>query len=508
MQIDGDSTGAFKDTEEFSLLVQGNRVYAAWWDDRLVAGGEGSEIFVAVSQDRGVSWGPAVRGTFHYTLFIKELEQWHWDVDGTRVCIAALDTRHDHSGREEAFLYGSDDYGATFAPWWNIWDGNSHTLTDFDQIRVIGRSGTFHVATVADRDDLLNHRNDVFYASYDRSTHTQTSMISLSPNLRAVGGDVEHVTAKLQFIEEAGNFAVAFLADHPGNGNDELRVAREFGGIWLADFRVGGYTGGDDVDNPSLLGLGGGYLVVAWEDDRLNPTVEDSIWSATIDPFSGVWTEQGSYGVGGAPKLAGQGGDVGLLFTGPQNPDDPKMVMSRDGGVTFGLPVVIDGGQSGDADFGKLAYDSHYGTFLALWPSDVVGGVNQTFAGAVRRPTLTAIGNFSTGQPVSFEGFGFSEGTVGDAMLVLVSTSLGWGSALLPNDGRDVGLQVTPLLQGMVGNSNLTGLIDANGIANTPTFNLPPTPPGTTLYFAGVSTNSSVTRTFGDITNPIAVAVQ
>ena len=513
IRLDSDSTGAFKDTEDWSLLIDGSRIYAAWWDDRLVAGGGTSEVFVASSTNLGVSWNSDERGTYHYTPSIAEMEQWHWSIDFQTVCIATIDTRYDLSNREELVLHGSQDGGQTFTPWFVIYPGA--TGSDMDLVRIhtsiLSGSPLIDVVMVNNVNDMANNRNDVLWTRYDLQANSQLPAVNLSPGVRALNGDVQHVGTEISLSAIYPTIAMAFTADFPTSpGKDEIFVNRYNGSAWSGDSRVGNYPiGAADVDHPVVL-ESQGALVAAWEDDRLNPGVEDSIWVAYSQDFGTTWIESGPFGPGGNPHLQGNGGYVGVSFTNLASPDDPQMHISRDFGKTWGPPLNVDAGQAGDADSTKLSYEPHYQAFVPVWKSDVNGGVNHAFAGYVRPATLQPVGSFSAGAPVHFEGFGFSAMAEGDQMAVVISTSLAVGSVRLPNDGRDTGLLLTSMLRSSTRTPQLRAPITLGGFAVTPTIPFPPTiPAGTTIYAVAVSIGQGVGGTeYGSITDPVAITVQ
>jgi len=512
IRLDSDISGAYKDTEDWSLLIDNGRIYAAWWDDRMVAGGGTSEIFVALSDDGGLSWQGDVRGTFHYTPSNSEMEQWHWSVNLNVVCIATLDTRQDHNGREELVLYGSLDYSHTFTPWWVVYPGVGSPSSDFDLVRVMCTIGTgvptVDIAMVNDINDLVNHNDDLLWARYDIQANSQTTAINLSPNVRASNGDVQSSGTEVTMIEGYTGPVVAFTADFPTSpGKDEIFSNAFLGSSWSGDQPLGNATiGVADVDHPKLHQVSG-VLIAAWEDDRLSPGVENSVWVAYSDNGGVTWAESGPFGPGGNPSLAGNQGYVGVSFTNFASPDDPQLNISRDYGKTWGPTLNADAGQAGDADSTLNSYDPRYRAFVPVWKSDVNGGVNHAFAGYVRPATLDPVGTFSAGSPIHFDGFGFSPLSQSDLMIVGISTALGLGSALLPGDGRDIGLLSTALLRSSTHSSQTRAPITLGGVASTPTIPFPPNVPvGTTLYAVAFSLASD--QTFGEITDPVTIVVQ
>jgi len=512
IRLDSDISGAFKDTEDWSLLIDSGHIYAAWWDDRMVVGGGTAEVFVAVSDYGGLSWQGDVRGTYHYTPSNSEMQQWHWSLELNVVCIATLDTRQDHNGREELVLYGSLDNGQTFTPWWVIYPGLGSPSSDFDLVRILTtfRTGvpTVEVAMVNDINDLVNHNNDLLWASYDIQANAQTTAINLSPNVRASNGDVQSSGTEVTLIDGYDGPVVAFTADFPtAPGKDEIFTNIFDGSSWSGDRPLGNAPAGvADVDHPKLFQFAGS-LVAAWEDDRQSPGVENSVWVAYSQDNGLTWTESGPFGPGGNPSLAGLLGYVGVSFTNFASPDDPQLNISRDFGKTWGPTLNADAGQAGDADSTLNSYDQHYRAFIPVWKSDVNGGVNHAFAGYVRPATLNPVGTFSAGSPIHFEGFGFSAMSEGDQMIVGISTALGVGSALLPGDGRDLGLLSTGLLRSSTHSSQMRASITLGGFASTPTIPFPPNvPAGTTLY--AVAFAMAFNRSFGEITDPVTIVVQ
>jgi len=513
IRLDSDSSGAFKDTEDWSILIQNGSIYAAWWDDRLVASGGTSEVFVAVSGNAGSTWNADVRGTYHYTPSIAEMEQWHWSVDSQTVCIATLDTRYNLSNREELVLHGSSDHGLSFTPWFVIYPGATGSDMDMVRVKASDASGTsiVDVLMVNNVNDMINNRNDLLWTQYDVQANNQIPVVNLSPGVRAWGGDVQHVGTEISLSGDLFSLAVAFTADYPTTpGKDEMYINVQNGASWSGDKRFGNSpVGVADVDHPVVhhrLGI----LVAAWEDDRLNPGVEDSIWVAYSYDSGNTWIESGPFGPGGNPNLEGSQGYVGLSFTNNASPDDPQMNISRDFGKTWGPTINVDAGQAGDADSTKLSFDSRYRAFVPVWKSDVNGGVNHAFAGYVRPATLEPVGIFSAGSPIHFEGYGFSPFDEGGQLVVVISSSLAVGSVLLPNDGRDTGLLMTSMLRSSTRMPQLRATIQPGGLASTATIPFPPTiPAGTTIYAVAISADQGVSGTeFGAISDPVAITVQ
>lgn len=493
-----DSPGGNKFVEDVGTLISGGNIIVTWRDERLSTE---DDLFATVSTDGGLTWSTDVELDKGYPSGANPVREWRAAGDGSNIAVAIT----PDNGNEDLYLVYSTDGGVTWSSALSVTSHNGQC--DIDQPAVIVSGDTAWVAW-ADNFDLPtgsgSRSADVAYVSvFDFVSGTFTAQdVLLTPNVEAAGGDID---GDVTFAINGSTVIFAADVDFPAaSGADELwvNVSTDGGATFGGDQQVGGYTvGTDDIDNPRVLATSTGSVLVAWEDNRSGG---DEIFAALSTDGGVTFTESGPFGTGGFPELKGDGDYVAVNFTGPGFPEGSLLAVSNDGGATFGAAVDVAAGQTGDADFAELAFNSLYGNFLCMWLSDDTG-VNQAYAGGLRSQSLNPIGPFTAGGTINFDGAGFGVSEAGSTMMVLISTST--GTALVPGDGRDIGLAVTPTLLTTASTPVLMATLAGDGSASTPAVTFPGSfPVGTTLSAIAIANAGG--GSYGSITDVATITVQ
>ncbi|KAA3605823.1 MAG: exo-alpha-sialidase [Planctomycetota bacterium] len=502
-RIDDDATGANKYLSEKALKVCGDNIYVVWRDER---NGSDDDVYFTVSTDGGNTWLPNVRIDKGFPAGQAPVRGVRMDCNNDNIAIVVC-VEDPTTGDEEVKLITSPDAGSSFRP--PVDASPQNGLSDHDEIDVkVGDNNEGNIVIVTDVLGINTVLDTVFDAGSGLITALGTGISTLANSLgkKATGGDA--VIDDEDGQDDLGMHVVAaawLMDDAPGGGPDELwvNVSLDGGVTWLGDQQIGGYLAGiDDVDSPDILVRADGTILVTWEDNRSGL---DEIYVAVSTDFGFTWLEsQVSVSGGGFPQLAGNDDDyVAITFTGRGFPEIPEMAYSRDGGITWNVGVNVGGGMTGDADYHEIAYNNLYDNFICIWLSDDFG-INNLYAGGMRCQTLSPVGVFTAGAPVSFlvREFGISE--AGGAFQVVVSSVP--GNIVIPGDGRDTGLGSSNLLVQSSNSPALAGQISGIGDGSTATVNFPSTiPVGTILHCIAVSHSGG---SFFSITDVVTVPVQ
>lgn len=490
-----DSPGGNKFAEDIGTRISGGNIYVSWRDER---NSTEDDLYFTVSTDGGATWSADAMIDKGYPSGANPVRDWRMAADGNNVAIAVT----PDNGNEDLFLVFSADGGATWSSAIAATSHNGHSDADAMAIEVQG--DTAYLAWI-DNFDLVagtgSRTADACYMStFDFVSGTFTAMDTLmNPNIEAAAGDLDD---DMHMSVNGSTIAMTFQMDGASSRHETFAsVSTDGGTTWSGDLKVDGATPlVDDCDNGKILVTDNGDVHVIWEDNR---TGADEVYSAMSTDGGFTYTEHAtSHGAGGFPEISGNGDYIGINFTGTAFPEGSQLAVSRDGGMTYAAVVDVAVGQIGDADFAEFAFNDLYQNFMCVWLSDDLGA-NQAYAGGMRNQTLTANGPFAAGNPINFDGSGFGASESGNEFMVLCSTAM--GVANIPGDGRDVGLQVNPVLLQAAASPALKGTMGAGGTASTPVVSFPASfAPGTTLYFVGMSRSGG---TYGSITDLVEVVV-
>jgi hypothetical protein len=496
VRVDDDLTAASKYAGDMGLVISGGNIYATWSDDRNAVGD--ADIQFTMSSDGGATWSANQALPKGLPSGANDVKNWKLLADGNTVVVVNA-VENDLGGfNEEMFFTISQDGGAT---WGAAVAASTHAngSVDVDAMNAAMGSGTIHVAW---QDNSTSASNEAFYSSYDIATslfNSQDVLVSAG----MVGGHVEY---DFGVATNGSTVAICMQADNlPTASADVLHVnvSTDNGVTWNGDVQVGGYVAGtNDTDHPVIMVNAAGNIIVACEDNR---TGSDELYIHTSVDSGATWTESASMGGGGYPAIGGNGDYVAVNWTGPAFPEGSWAVASSDGGVTWGATFDMAAGQVNDADFAEIAFNDKYANFVGVWLDDSATGINELFAAGFRNQGLTANGPFIAGSPVNFSGSGWGASEVGNTFMVVVSTASGYGSAFLPGDGRDIGVGMSPTLMSTTSIASLRGTIAAGGVAVTPALTMPGRfPVGTSLYAMAISRGAG----FGSLSDSVTITVQ
>ena len=466
-------TGNFVLTRK-SLRIGDGNIYAVWRDDR---NSSVDDMYMTYSTDGGATWATDIWLDKGYAIGSNPVRDYAFDLDGDNLAVLIA----TDNGDEELYLVVSTS-ASTGTVSAAIPASTLNGLGDADAIDIDVEGDMVYFAHNHD----VSGVNQTYYSAYDLVGGTFVSQdVLVSGNVQLAGGDS---AGSMDISASGGNVAIAWDVDGINGTVEELWVNVVQAGVAMGDVQAGSYAlGVDDVDQTTVL-MNGNVVVIAWEDNRSGA---DECYVASADISGGSLSFGAEValtsGGGGFPALAGGGDYVACVSGGGGFPEAYTALASNDGGMTFGSPFVVSDNSGFDVDFAEVAYNSLYGNFVCSYLSDD-SGVNGAFAGGFRVQSVSAVGTFSAGSPINFDvdGFGMSED--GNFFGVLASGSL--GSQMVP-DGRNLGLTMDLFFNrtraGIPG--NFSGTL-AGGAGSTPTLNLPPLAPGTTIYFAAVGFTS------------------
>jgi len=474
-RVDSDATAASKFASEFGVAASGGNLVACWSDDRNQA--FDADLFYTISNDGGLTWSADIAADKGLPSLGNDVKDFRALAEGQTIIFVTATEDDANGGPEQLFATVSVDGGATFGAAFAL---SAHgAAADVDALSADLSQGVLHVVW----QDNITGTNAAYYTQYTVPTGALVTDVLLSTNASAAGGIVENDIN----VSAAGNNVIAtFQNDYTTSSSlHELSavVSSDGGATWTADAVIGGYTPAvDDTDHPVSLALDNGNFVIAYEH---NATGSDEIYALSSTDGGLTWVETASLGGGGFPAMSGGGDYVGINWTGTSFPEGSQLVTSNDAGATFVPAIDAAAGQIGDADFAECAFNSLYGNFMLVWLSDD-SGANQLFAGGARSQSLNPVGPFTAGGTINFDGAGFGSSEAGNTFMVLISTAT--GSALVPGDGRDIGLAVTPTLLSTASAAPLMATLDAFGAASTPAVTFPGSfPIGTTLSAVALS---------------------
>ena len=489
VRLDDDTTGAVKETHKHSLQVDGNKIYAAWLDQR---NGPGSDLYFTSSLDGGLSWSPTnIRLDDGFASGNNIVRNYRLASSGND--LAALISTDD--GNERLFITWSNDGGATWAPAESV---TSHNGTaDIDDIALVCSNDFAYIAW---RDNFINGVDDsVWLGVFDVKRGQFVSQdISVSPNLNALGGDADD---GVELSVDDNYLAVLFHADNLGSISEQLRVnlSLDLGVSWTGDFKVGQYDNavlGHDVDNGVVL-VEDSTVAVAWQDNRSG---QNEVYSSYADFVSGIFIADhlcsNSTTGAGAPRIAGE-------FAG----ESFAVAWSQFSGRTFSSCFLRNGvwsntfvvsANTGDVRNVRITWNDLYDNFLALWISND-SGVDEVFCGGYR-PHQVSGTNLVAGTPGSISLSGFSPGEV---FQVVASASR--GNLVLP-DSRNLGLTYDFLLKATRSLAPFGGVIGLDGTGSTVPLTIPSAFSGESIFFLAVTFDGN--GDFSDLSDAVLLDIQ
>jgi hypothetical protein len=494
VQLDSDVAGARKDLIGNGIIANGAHVYVWWYDRRDAGTGTNDNIWFAASHDGGANFSADQRIDDTGTPGQYDVAAATMGASGMNVYFGLMVNDVGGTSNEGAYVTYSNDGGVIFAAAQFVGNGNPG---DFD-VDTVGLGAYGDNAFVA-YNDLLNGNDDVFGVPFDKNG-VVGSIVRIDSD-GAGAGDVEPYIYVA--MTSATDVHVCWLEERASTTNEEVRYnnSTDGGVTFLTDQLIGGYTAGtDDVDS-QWLDATGSSVIIGWEDNR---TGADEIYAAVSTDGGVIFGADvaASSGGGGYPRVAIDGDIAAVAWTGPAFPEEAWVAWSRDGGATFGAPVNMSV-TVGDVDYAELSIDTTYNTCHVAYLDDTLG-VNNLFVNSFRSATLSLVGTPTQGSPINFSlaGAVASESTPTDVLRVATSWSLG---SIVLSDGRVVGLTIDTLfLNSLNFAPALSGAMNPDGSANTPTINLP-IPSGLTFYAVGAVKLGG--GGFGSITDPIAITV-
>ena len=496
-----------------AVVVSGQNIYVSWRELDL-AGGDGVVLF-ARSVDGGQSFGNEIvlsDGNGGFAKSPRSVMAVSPDPTGDHIYILRLDSSLQFFPLEPRVV-ASHNGGLTFG---NAIPVTNTPLSGFTprDIGLVADGLNVHVIWA---DDPNNP--DSYELYYQRSVDGGLNWLDFDV-LISRGFDQLSQESEARFAGSGDRLLATYVATSTVTGGDELRFSYSLdaGVTWVKGAAVSTATMGMDVKGPAPHIARNGNFIVAWEDDRSgSPEVFTSTFSTTSNGFSAPFSLWNSSGLGGAevriesPTVAGEPDTVLIAFDGGSAVFSGSgglvpAALSHDGGLTFGVPLELDGIGDGDADYVELAYNDLYDNYLALWHAEG-SGVDAVRCGGLRPQTATIVGATSGGT-AQFDFSGFAPAANGSAKFVWALASDSPGSFPLPlMDGRDLGLAADSTFFNTLANPGIfSGVLDANGEGSSGAFDLT-VPPGTVFYAAAVGISLGPIS-LDEITDTVPVIVQ
>lgn len=456
VRIDQDSTGSNKETQGDAIYVFGDAIYVAWSDER-----HGNvEVYMNHSNDGGLTWQGEQLIEKGYGPGVGTVDQWAMRVSPrasntfNRVYFVFATTRPGTT--DESLYFSVSEDGAV------TWGGPTHVPAGMAQ-------GTGDVENVCI--DIRRKEPDLFISWQDNRLNSVDG---------TANGDLD--------ISIAGPwYLVGWQDDRAGAGTFEFRVnhSDNYGIDWLAqDEMLGNYVPGvDNVSEIDVL-LNRQIYTASWIDDR---TGTPEAYAVGNDTFStNGWVEfQMSSGGAQHINLDGHHDHCGTswrnLTTGQYMGNH-----SFDQGVSWAAPQVEVSTTIGatGARNGGISYNKNHSNFIMGWEADD-SGVMNVYAGGYRPHTLIPVGPLTKGSQLSFEIEHYPLTNATYEFGVLFSAAP--GAWRLP-DRRFSGLHYDNYLQYSFGTLNtFKGIVSMTGTGSTGSLTIPTTIPDfTTLYLVAV----------------------
>jgi len=481
IRVDLDLTGAAKKMLQGSVVVEDGSAHVFWVDQR----NGNAELYSVHSADGGFTWTAEAR--VNKGLPVGQGEIVSWDVAAAspisggwnQVYVVMLVSQLN--GKRAVFFTQSSDGGQNFGSAIHL--PSAYNPGDFDAASVSVDAHGDNQAVYATWLDNRNGSDDVYFqSSSDGGLTWLPSARRMNPVAGTAADMVSLSSARLKL-------QVGWLDDSQGAGR-QLLVDRssDGGATWLPmPEKVGTYQAGlDDVTNLRCL-RNRELPVVVWTDNRSG--IEEcyvGVWNLT----SLQWTEF-PLSQGGAqnPLLIGHRAYMAVVWSDLQTPSHLHAMVSRDQGVTWNNLPFDPTTTSGVESASRIAHNKLYGNFVMSWSADD-GGVDHIYAGGFRGNELLPVGTFQQGSSIAFVVKGFPLDEIGWPFRILIAGNTGLAS-LPAADGRSLGLAVDSFFlrtSALLGPASLEGVIASHGGGSTPTMLLPPgLALGTTLFMTAVS---------------------
>lgn len=365
--------------------------------------------------------------------------------------------------------------------------------------------------------DASMHGNDLLVTFNDDSTGANQTYAIVSNDGGATFGPIVTLsmggtgkTADPVCYTENGDMVVAWLEDDSsltGTYEDVMAAySTDSGATWNPAINLTNNLGAFDADNlevyHSQLNAGtGGMTNFVFENNTIG---SDEVFCMSTDDY-GVNFGTTNFGSGSYPRVAGERSYVGVAFG--QDPmggwvENSMLAVSRDGGMNFRAAADVSQGMStGDADYTEIAYSAAYDNFIVGSVEDRTG-VNQMYVGGSRAALLEAVTD-TTLHTLQFNVSGVGISATGPTNLQIVGTLASIPGAVLLPDGRDVLMNIDPVLLATKSFPLLNVSIDPMGNASTVVMTPPSSYSGSTILFGGVELLGG--GAFGTLIEPIAV---
>lgn len=498
------ASGAFKHLRESGTIVVDGEIYVSWFDNRL---GASMDQYFTRSTDGGLNWTTDTTLDKGYPAGVGPVRDFRMAANDQYIFVLM----NVELGPDSHELWGtrSSDGGVS-------WDQAHPVMSQFETQVVEGmdlilRGDMAHLTWVDSRYGLFvpypDERN-VWYHGFDLDVPGILQSSYLISNTSS--GNHNAVAFQPSIDVQGAEAIVAFTVSTNGTGPPyevRARVRHSLGLFgWYQEVVLGNYdtNAGDSATDPKVHIHGNGEISVVWEDDR-NSHGTDEIFMTRSTDLGLTFQELASpLAQGTGARIDGSGDYLGVGYTGGTFPSNgARMVVSRDGGQNFGIPLDVPQGTGGSSFVSSLAFNETYSNYFLTWQGDFASNYGG-WVGGLRTQTVTPIGPFAAGNTVNFRAtrFGASEG--GHEFMVVASPAT--GSTLIQGDGRDLFLANTGVLIHSYQNPLLKATLSANGDASTPLVTFPPSfAAGTTLHFVGLSRNAGG---YYSITDVIDVVVQ
>ncbi|MDP6940828.1 MAG: sialidase family protein [Planctomycetota bacterium] len=189
VRVDDDTTGAWKGVYDYSMAVDGGSIYLAWRDERNGV----DDCYFSVSNDNGATWSANTRLDDGNTPGAKSVDQAQISVSGSNVYVVMRVDKPTGSG-ENIWLASSNDGGVT----WNPSLRADSDLGDCDYQDVCGDGANVYVVFCDDRNATSD--DDLFFImSHDGGLSWMMPEVQIDPSGPA-NGDIEGTEIHLSVI--------------------------------------------------------------------------------------------------------------------------------------------------------------------------------------------------------------------------------------------------------------------------------------------------------------------
>ncbi len=502
VRIDQDSTGSTKQTQSDAIYVFGDAIYVAWSDTR-----HGNlEIYMNHSNDGGVTWEGEQLLEKGFAAGTGTVDDWAMRVSPrasntfNRVYFVFATTRPSTTD-ESLYFIASEDGAVNFAAPVEVPAGLASGTGDIKNVTIDIRRKEPDLFVCWQDNRVLGGDSYDVYAQ--QSIDAGVTWRGVDTRLNAVDGTAN---GDLDISIAGPCYIVAWMDDRAGTGTNEVRfnTSDDYGLNWLpSDEMAGNYVAGtDDVLEIDAL-LNRQIFMVSWIDNR-SGTPEAYIYAN--DTFSTNGWQEFQMSSGGAKNLALDGHHDNCGTTWNNLATDQLMGnYSWDQGVSWPDPQVEVSTTSGvTTSKGALSYNKNFSNFIMGWDADDLG-TNNVYAGGYRPQTLAPVGPLTKGSSLSWEISHYPLTNANEEFAVLYAAAPGlWR---LP-DGRRSGLAYDNyLVYSFNTMPTFKGIVSMTGTGNTASLVIPTTLPDYfTLYCVAVSAGA-VLNGRGALTDVLEITI-